>query len=73
MKAIVRKQQERRLGESDKAKLGFRVRGNEVEPHKIERWMKEKGISENEAYAPSPAARKRIEKRNTCNLCPDLL
>lgn len=39
--------------EEDKGMLAFRVRGNEVEERKIERWIKEKGIPE------SPDARRK--------------
>jgi hypothetical protein len=56
MQAIVRKRQQRILEEEDKAMLGFRIRGSEVEERKIERWMKEKRIPESVPYAPSPAA-----------------
>ncbi|KAH6882639.1 Clr5 domain-containing protein [Alternaria rosae] len=55
MKAIIRHRQRRGLVETDKPDLKFRVRGQEVEPQKIERWMKRHDISENMVYAPSPA------------------
>ncbi|KAF2248169.1 hypothetical protein BU26DRAFT_519899 [Trematosphaeria pertusa] len=56
MKAIVRKRQQRKLVEVDKRGLVFEVRDNEVEPRKIDRWMKRHGIPESLPYAPSPAA-----------------
>jgi hypothetical protein len=59
MKAIVRKQQQRKLVETDKSDLIFKVRGNVVEPDKIGRWMKRNEIPEDTVYAPSPAAGKR--------------
>ncbi|EON63691.1 hypothetical protein W97_02919 [Coniosporium apollinis CBS 100218] len=55
MKAIVRKRQQRRLVESEKGKQTFTVRGKEVKPPKIERWMKKNDIPEGVVYAPSPA------------------
>ncbi|TKA52018.1 hypothetical protein B0A49_12511 [Cryomyces minteri] len=56
MSAVVRKRQRRKLIESQKGELTFTVRGNEVEPQKIDRWMKRNEIPENVVYAPSPAA-----------------
>ncbi|KAF2794007.1 hypothetical protein K505DRAFT_374918 [Melanomma pulvis-pyrius CBS 109.77] len=55
MKAIVRKRQRRILVE-DKGDLRFTVRGNTVEPEKIDRWMKRNEVLESFLYAPSPAA-----------------
>jgi hypothetical protein len=60
MKAIVRNRQQRRLVETDKRDLKFRVRGHEVEPQKIERWMKRYDVMESALYAPSPAACKLL-------------
>lgn len=60
MKAIVRRRQQRALVETDKADLTFRVRGLEVEPQKIERWMKRHAVIESMVYAPSPAARELV-------------
>ena len=59
MKAIVRKRQQRRLVETDKGELAFRIRGNVVEPEKIDRWMKRNDVTDSMIYAPSPAACKR--------------
>jgi hypothetical protein len=63
MKAIVRKKQQRKLVETDKGGLNFRLRGNLVESEKIDRWMKRNGIPEEMEYAPSLAACKRA-----CNI-----
>jgi hypothetical protein len=60
MEVMVKKRQRRKLVETDKGELNFRVRGSEVPAEKIERWMKRKGISEDVVYAPSPAAGKRL-------------
>ena len=59
MKAIVKKRQKRKLLETNKGELSFVVRGNAVEPKKIDRWMKRNEIPESVLYAPSPAACKR--------------
>jgi hypothetical protein len=56
MEAIVRKRQTRKLVETDKGQLVFEVRGSQVEPHKIERWMKRHEVAESFLYASSPAA-----------------
>ncbi|KAH8702997.1 Tetratricopeptide repeat-domain-containing protein [Phaeosphaeriaceae sp. PMI808] len=56
MRAIVRKRQRRKLVETNKGELLFEVRGNQVEPQKIARWMKRNGAVESALYAPSPAA-----------------
>jgi hypothetical protein len=56
MEAIVRKRQRRKLVETDKPDLIFAVRGNIVEPKKINRWMKRNGIAESNIYAPCSAA-----------------
>jgi hypothetical protein len=60
MKAIVRKRQQGRLVDTDKGDLAFRVRGRVVEPEKIDRYEKRKGITESMEYAPSPAACKTV-------------
>jgi hypothetical protein len=60
MKAIIRHRQQRRLIETSKPALEFRVRGQDVEPQKIERWMKSHNVMESMLYAPSPAACKLI-------------
>jgi hypothetical protein len=60
MKAIVRHRQQRRLIETSKPELNFRVRGQDVKPEKIERWMKDHNVMESMLYAPSPAACKLI-------------
>lgn len=58
MKTIVRKLQQRRLVETDKAPLEFHVRDKQVGPEKIARWMKSKGLSDSLPYAPtSPACK----------------
>jgi hypothetical protein len=56
MKHIVRKRQERKLLQADRPELTFQVRGIEVEPAKIERWMNRHEVPESMLYAPSPAA-----------------
>jgi hypothetical protein len=56
MEVIVKKRQQRKLVETDKGELNFRIRGSEVPTEKIDRWMRRKGISEDLVYAPSPAA-----------------
>ncbi|CAG1965214.1 unnamed protein product [Fusarium graminearum] len=56
MSAIVRKRQQRRLVEVDKREQTFTVRGRDVEPHKIDRWMTRNNVSQTSLYAPSPAA-----------------
>jgi hypothetical protein len=52
MKYIVKRRQERRLVEVDKPELAFRVRGTEVEPANIDRWMKRNGVSDSMPYSP---------------------
>ncbi|KAL6922334.1 hypothetical protein FSHL1_006297 [Fusarium sambucinum] len=56
MSAIVRKRQQRKLVEIDKREQSFTVRGRNVEPHKIDRWMSRNDVSQASLYAPSPAA-----------------
>ena len=56
MKAIVRKQQRRKLIETEKRELQFSIRGNLVDGTKIDRWMKRHQVPESSLYAPSPAA-----------------
>jgi len=56
MKAIVRHHQQRNLVETDKNDLKFRVRGQDIEPDKIERWMKRHNVMDSMLYAPSPDA-----------------
>ena len=58
MEAIVRKRQRRKLMETEKGELAFRLRGNAVQAEKITRWMKKNGIAEDTLYAPSPVASK---------------
>lgn len=55
MKAIVRKQQRRKILE-DKGGFVFRVRGRIVEQEKITRFMKQNSVSESHLYSPSLAA-----------------
>jgi hypothetical protein len=56
MERIVRKQAKRKV---EGKGSGFRVRGNAVEPGKIERYKKRKNLSENALLSqPSPAAGK---------------
>jgi len=64
MQAIVRKRQHRNLIEDNKADLVFTVRGNAVDPQKVDRRMKRNHVPESFAYAPSPAACKLL-----CKLC----
>lgn len=68
MKAIVRKRQQRKLVETGKGELMFKVRGSVVEPRKIDRWMKKEGVPESMLYAPSPAACKEILHLNPLQL-----
>jgi hypothetical protein len=49
----VKRRQWRKLKESDKEMLKFRVRGKEVETPKIERWMKRYNVLDNRLYAPN--------------------
>ncbi|EEU42495.1 uncharacterized protein NECHADRAFT_80092 [Fusarium vanettenii 77-13-4] len=56
MEAIVRKQQQRKLADSDKRELAFTVRDRTVEQHKIDRWMKSHKVPQDLLYAPSPVA-----------------
>jgi hypothetical protein len=56
MQAIVRKRQKRKLVEPNKGELVFEVRGSQVQPRKIERWMKRHEVADSFLYAPSPAA-----------------
>ncbi|KAI4952113.1 hypothetical protein J4E91_003575 [Alternaria rosae] len=56
MRAIVKHRQQRSLVDTNKPALKFYVRGQEVEPQKIERWMKRHDVLESVMYAPSPAA-----------------
>ncbi|UZP36506.1 hypothetical protein NXS19_004322 [Fusarium pseudograminearum] len=56
MSAIIRKRQQRKLVEVDKREQTFTVRGRDVEPHKIDRWMARNDIAQTSLYAPSPAA-----------------
>lgn len=58
MKAIVRKRQTRKLVDIDKKPLHFEIRGNSVEPKKVDGWMKRNNVQENILYHPSPAAGK---------------
>ena len=63
MKAIVRKRQQRRLVETNKGELVFKVRGNVVDPDKIDRWMKRNEVPEDMVYASTPAAGKGACRR----------
>ncbi|KAH7069070.1 Clr5 domain-containing protein [Paraphoma chrysanthemicola] len=56
MKCIVKKRQHRKFVESKKPELMFRVRGNLVEPAKVQRWMDRHDVPESMIYAPSPVA-----------------
>ncbi|KAH3966044.1 hypothetical protein HBI56_063740 [Parastagonospora nodorum] len=56
MKSIVKKRQMRKIIEDDKAELMFSVRGNEVDSTKIDRWMREHNVDEDELYSPSSLA-----------------
>lgn len=56
MKAIVRKQQRRKLIEVQKNGLSFRVRGHEVEQQKIDRWMKRHDVRDSALYSPESVA-----------------
>jgi hypothetical protein len=57
MMAIVRRWQQRKLVETDRGTLGFKVRDRPVEAEKILRWMRTYNVPEDELYAPSPSAR----------------
>lgn len=63
MKAIVRKRQRRNIVENGRGELAFWVRDNEVEPQKIDRWMKRNNIPADILYGASPAARKLVLTR----------
>jgi hypothetical protein len=63
MKAIVRKRQMRKLVETNKGDLIFEVRNRQVEPQKIERWMKRHEVADSFLYVPSPAACKLARER----------
>ncbi|KAJ4329557.1 hypothetical protein N0V87_010753 [Didymella glomerata] len=51
MQAIVRKRQKRKLVETDKGQLVFKVRGSKVEQQKIERWMKRHDVADSFLHA----------------------
>jgi len=72
MKAIVRKRQQRRLVETEKGDLAFQIRGNVVEPEKIDRWMKRNMVAENTVYAPSPVACKGLYISLNCTVSEEL-
>ncbi|CAN9213187.1 unnamed protein product [Alternaria alternata] len=63
MKAIVRHRQQRNLIDTDKGSFKFRVRGREVEPQKIERWMRKHELRESMIYAPSPTGSTALPRR----------
>jgi hypothetical protein len=67
MRAIVRKRQQRRLNERNRGDLVFEVRGDTVEPHKIDRWMKRHNVPDSLLYAPSPAACKSVHEAYDLN------
>ena len=56
MKGIVRLRQRRRLLETDKGELQFAVRGREVDPAKIDRFMTRNAIPQSQLYSPSSVA-----------------
>lgn len=56
MAAIVRKRQQRKLIEPERGELVFSVRGQVVEPSKIDRWMKGKNIPQSLLFGASPQA-----------------
>ncbi|CEI67481.1 hypothetical protein FVEN_g5585 [Fusarium venenatum] len=56
MAAIVRKRQQRKINETEKREQIYTVRGRNVEPHKIDRWMARNNVSQTSPYAPSPTA-----------------
>lgn len=56
MKAIVRKQQHRKLVETSKRESVPVLRGRVVKAKKIARWMNDNKVSEDAIYAPSPTA-----------------
>ena len=60
MKAIVRKRQTRKLVETDKKPLHFKIRENSVEPEKVERWMESHNVQETVLYDSSSPAGKCI-------------
>jgi hypothetical protein len=55
MKYIVKRKQKRKLLEVDKAELDFRVKGNDVDKVKIDRWMRNNGLSDSLLYSPASA------------------
>lgn len=58
MKAIVRKQQHRRLVQPEKRDLHFVLRGRHVPQEKIDRFMKREGITDDDLYAPESGGSK---------------
>ena len=56
MKGIVRLRQRRRLLETDKGELQFAVRGQKVDPAKIDRFMTRNAIPQSQLYSPSSVA-----------------
>jgi hypothetical protein len=63
MRAIVKKRQERKLVDVNKGELIFQVRGHQVEPQKIDRWMKRNNVPKDFLYAPGTVACKATCKR----------
>ncbi|XPS78709.1 hypothetical protein M3J09_010715 [Ascochyta lentis] len=53
MQAIVRKRQRRKLLEPHKRELVFEVRNSQVQPQKIERWMRRNDVAESFLYSPN--------------------
>ncbi|KIN05215.1 hypothetical protein OIDMADRAFT_66026, partial [Oidiodendron maius Zn] len=56
MKGIVKLRQRRRLLETDKGELQFAVRGQKVDPAKIDRFMTRHAIPQSQLYSPSSVA-----------------
>ncbi len=59
----MRKHLKRKLVETHKGQLVFEVRGSQVEPPKIERWMKRHHVVDSFLYKPSPAVCKFARDR----------
>lgn len=57
MQAIVRKRQQRRLVQTNKQDLNFKVHNITVKSDKVDTWMRRNNVPDDTIYAPSPTAR----------------
>ena len=60
MEAIVRKTQQRNLVDVNRGALAFKVREKPIETERIQRWMRTRGIPDDELYAPNSPEREYI-------------